>query len=390
MIDKELNGWSKEVLSILFAFGLAVGHYGIPYIFLFSSLFVLLFLFLNSKIGLFKGIERANLTTSNFVLLFLLLIVAWYIYTGEGSGFAKVVRLGHHIISHMMEFFSPIVGGGSYYLTAKTPTLDHEVLKILHLVSQLFIVVGFFNILLQKLRGIEKDRFQTEYFLYCMAFLGWLAIAVIMPYVVGGKAIGLVRMYSLCLLFLSPLCIIGGREIFKKSRIPNVSDNWTKALGLFLLIFLLFNSKFVMEVHQEIQGGEYHISSFPLSLPKAREGKCVPEDLAGFYQSFYSEIDVSAVEWIAEYKDEKQRIISERYGVVVWYEISNVELIGHISRVYEGMLKNSLIYLRKCTYVYGILPGEKYGDWWEASELLSNLEKNKNKIYSNGGSVIYG
>ena len=397
MVDRSINITAKKILSLPFAIGLVVSHYGVPYIFLFSSIFVLACTFLAEK----SKLSMHNpLTTTNFCALFAVLTVSWFLYTSGSAGFQVVVRLGKNIVRSISELFAPIERGGVYYLISQLPSWEWEVLRILHIITQLFMVIGIFSVVYQKLAR-EESRINNEFLFYSLAFLGWLAASVVIPAVIGGHSLGMPRMYGLSVIFLAPFCIIGGIEVMKIHRLfkfknsfsyHKISKHSLTVLAIFLLIFLTFNTRLVMEINQEMLGGERYVKSLSLSQPRIMRGESYPKETAMFFRDYNSYLDGQGAKWLKEYREAGKKVVIDYSSLVLVYAmiplsdvVDGTSLAIFIKNIQRG---DSYVYLRESNIKFNLMSGKR-GKYWYTSEILPILETERNKIYSNGGSIIY-
>lgn len=414
MVSRKMDETKKSLLSILFTFALVNSHYGVPYIFWLSGLVVLLLFLLGRRVGV--RLEKPSFSNFNFLIFAIVLTLAWFIYTeGRGFyGFDAVISVVKRSVQGVTELFSPVEKGSMYYIrgVGVFPSISHQVLKYLHHISQLFMVIGFLTLLYRKLKGNEIE-YQDEFFLYSIVAFGWLGSALIFPVYIGKGSLGMDRMYQLVLLFIAPFCPIGFVELsrkIKKLKIEFLSD--TKALkvfAVFLFVYLLFNTHLVMEVHREIsiafsnKNSNGFGFSIPLSQPRIDEGKCSKLELMVLYNRIPHELDVMGARWLGKYKVDKEEVFLDysavlfSYGGIAWTKVREAvnSRIQHgysasnsLQVLYKSLNTTSYIFLKKVNYVDGII-GEREWRWWNTSEILPSLEKQKNKIYSNGGSVIY-
>jgi len=398
MVDREINGIKKVFLSVIFGIGLATSHYGIPYFFLLSSIFVMFIKFLKERLGLFSP-EKVRLATPNFVLLFATFTIAWYIFTGEGSGFHKIINLGNYIVSNISELFSPVEKGGIYYaITMKMPMLEYQILRIFYYVINFLIVIGLLSVFSQKMRKKEEHKFQSEFFFFSVASFIWLVLAVIFPIYAGAHSLGTTRLYILTLLFLAPFSIVGGEELsmwiqkFFYKFGSTLSANYLKIIAIFLTIFLLLNTELIMEMHREVSGGEGYGVSLALSGPRIREGKCTPEEMSSFYSSISTEYDVYGTKWLGKHRSQERKVVLDYSLVAVSSGMipssQVVESTTTLQPYLDNPSKEAYVFLRKVNRVDGLLVG-RGRKWWNSTEILPILEVERNKVYANGGSVVY-
>ena len=407
-INKKINNTKRRMLLIIFIFSLIVSHYGTSYIFLIWLIFAYILVLFGSKLG---KIIDTNLLTHNFVMLFIVSVSGWYMYTTRSSAFNAVVHIGDHAVNSIFtEFFNPAEQGGAYWIT-KELTLPWEIFRILNYISQFFILFGVAYIVVQKLKHKEKEtmNIQDEFLLFAIACLAVLVASITLPYAVGRGSITLGRVYSLVLIFLAPFCIIGGVKIisilsnfvnkFVHSNHSIREANAFKFLSIFFTIFLLFNANFVFEIIQETYGNDCSHSP-SISQPRIKRCGTVEEKIY-YYCYNCPKHDVYGAKWLGEYMEDARILVDSgkgshvliSYGMVGEGYYNKINPHTDITKLDE----NSYIYLRKINYIDNIMyvdcwTRKKTGyekDWWNTSEILSILEEEKNKIYFNGGSVVY-
>jgi len=371
-------------LSFFFSFGLITSHYGFPYIFL-LMLCSLFFIFLiNSKIKIIY-IEKPKLARANFILCYVLITICWYLYTSRALGFREIIHDLSYVINNIGKLFSPIQGGSIYYLTKDIQTIDYKILKFLYIIIMFFTLFGCIKVILMAKRC---DLKMNEYILSSLLFFGWLSMSVFAPFLTGGSSFELTRMYNLALLFLAPLCILGGKEILKLIRLPD--NKQMIVLAAFLAIFLLFNSKFVGVFCQEIIGGDQWSISISLSQPIIKRNP-TEKALLMYYGAVNSEVDIIGAKWLGNFKDESKDIICDATGALIFamippkdvYSLVRSEQITTI----KDKFKSSYIYLRKVNSIHNLIILREEGKYWNTWKIFPNLNE-KNKIYNNG-AIIY-
>ena len=398
LVVENIRGVKKAFLSIVFVSGLAVSHYGVPYVFLFSSLFVLILICLNKKLKKFR--IDSPLTTNNFVLVLGILVTAWFIYTSAARGFMLITGVPIQIASGIAELFAPVERGGVYFLTIELPSWEWEVLRVLHVITQFFILFGFLTVLYQKLVNKRND-IQDEYFFYSAAFLGWLGASILTPIVAGGPLLGVARIYGLSVIFLAPFCLIAGRSIVgsigrliagSKVDINGMKENAIKIIAIFLFVFLIFNTRLVMEVNQQVFGGDGYVKSPSISQPRIMAGQGSSKEIAMFFRDYTSKLDVVGAKWLKEHRNEKKMIITDFSSLELVYAMipneHTMEGMNLSSFVKNIRRKEAYVFLRESNIKFDLMSGAGR-EYWKTSEILPILEAERNKIYSTGGSIIY-
>jgi uncharacterized membrane protein len=189
--------------------------------------------------------------------------------------------------------------------------------------------------------------------------------------------------------FLAPFCVIGGITVFRVlSGIVKVS--WTnksvksslKVLSVFLVIFLLFNSGFVYEVAKD------HPGSISLSQESVKEyGDAGSKN--SLYAGYFPEQDIFGIKYLSKNRNNNSKIYADRSHATLPFVSYGMMLHEYILTNTTKVQKDSYIYLGYINVHYSIMNGpDAYRKCWNITD-LSPLLNEKNKIYINGGSVIY-
>jgi len=220
-------------------------------------------------------------------------------------------------------------------------------------------------------------------------------IILALPY----TGFGTPRLYHISLIFLSPFCIIGGITTSNVvSKLLKITwQQWSKemamkALSVFLMTFLLFNSGWAYEVTRDSP------SSFSLSQKTLRNSTNL-KDRANLFNSLNTfEYDVYSAYWF-------ERNVNISAGLKVYVDVISANPLmsyGMIIKNYQRALLNSTSNIERhaCIYLgYGNVVGNvaiayRTGRQFfntmvfnitELSPILADI----NKIYTNGGSEIY-
>lgn len=247
--DKNIHSPIKVLLSEIFALCLVTSHYGLSYLFLISAVFgCIVFLSLkwtlNKRSGILNSIE--------FVLIYCVFALAWYIYVSNSSTFIWILTVGNHIVSNLHEFANPQSVEGLNIIVRKATSPLYEITKFLYMLVNFFIFIGIVALLLKRVKG----RFDKGYMVFTIVNFAFLLGGILIPYF--ASAIGTTRLYHVSLLILAPFAVIGGEFIWSKFKLSRSSKNYRivkidfpKILSLFLMMFLLFSSGFVYEIARD-------------------------------------------------------------------------------------------------------------------------------------------
>ncbi len=412
IISKNMDTIKGTILAIIFSFSLIVSHYGSTYILILMLVFVWSSIQVYNKIN--KKIVNINIIKYNFILLFTVTALAWYLYTASSSPFLSIVRIGDHIINSIFtEFLNRTEGGVIYWITRELP-LSWKILRILNYISQFFIIIGISHITYSKFRNREAFNVRVEYAFFAIAALAGLLSSIVTPGSVGRGTMDIQRVYQLTLIFLAPFGIIGGlRTINIISNLISKSVHAKKEIGrskefkflaAFFTAFLLFNSGFVAEIIQEMHGGDY-CSSESISQARIKESGSVDEKIM-YYGTNYPEEDIYSAKWLGQYRVDDLKIFVDSCSsshILLSYGMVRGGVYRSCTYYTEFPTRdiNSYIYIRKINYIDNIIQvdywmqqsmQEKLGysvKSWNTSELLPTLEEKKAKIYTNGASIIY-
>jgi uncharacterized membrane protein len=412
-INKSVDYRKKTALVVIFGVSLALSHYALTYIFIWSLIVALtlsFFLrkkavnrFLEEKIFIkkkshdsvlkYESLTPTNKTFSiNIVLLFCVVAFTWYIYIGSSATFNQILHTtGDVLQSALTKFLSPQAYGGLSTLLLKTVSPLHEVTKTLNVLTQIFIGVGVVMLLI----GRIEENLDFEYVLLSFVYFLLALAAIAVPALAA--ALNTTRLYHITLLVLSPFCIMGGVTIFttlsrillvkSKKKRPMSKETALKFLSVFLVFFLLFNSGFMYEITK------IHPSSIFLSHNYVKVYGS-PDEKINFYNAFTLTEEVVSARWLAKQRNHIFRIYSDfgaRQNDLNTYALiprDKVQLIRNTTKV---IMDHSYVYIRNLNIDEALMGGGRELDTYKfnATKVIFPLYQKADKIYSNGGSEIY-
>ena len=386
MIDKNMDHMKRAGLFIIFAFSLAVSHYGLSYIFMFSLIAVCSMFFLNAWHKNQDNVTE-SIITPRFVVLYIVFTIAWYMYISDSSAFRAIVSIGDHITSSIFtEFLNPEAAEGINLIMGKTVSPLHEVTKYLHLLSQFFIAIGIYRLLAKhKEMKFEKDYAAFSYVNFVICFAG---IAV--PFF--ASSLNTTRLYHITLIFLAPFCVVGGAEFFrmvnhivKKSWMVQIVESPLKVLSVFFAIFLVFNSGWVYEVVKD------HPRSISLSQVWIKE--CGSTKIkASFYTTLTPEQEVFSAKWLYKERTHEEKVYAT-YNDMRVHALTSYGMIPRsetpiLTNATETIEENRYVYLQHLNVIEGIGTDWDQKTIYNMDEIFYLLD-GKGKIYSNGASEVY-
>ena len=190
-VNSKMNNATKSLMLVIFSFSLIVSHYGLSYIYmlLLISVFVILIFVDKPKFKkrfdlLFKSnriedsrsflIENKNITL-NFVLLFVVFLIGWYLYISGSDTFNTILNIGNNIaVNFISDFFNPTAAQGLSIIQSSASTPLHEVWKLLQYFTQFLIIIGIIALIFKKDKInliLNTLFFQFVVFLFCLQLL---------------------------------------------------------------------------------------------------------------------------------------------------------------------------------------------------------------------------
>ncbi len=408
MIDRKMNPVKRTALLIVFGFSLVVSHYGLSYFYMFYliiSWFLLLLMSssllknlkerLNTRFIKFKdkiGIKnkqmgsedsasKMNLLNGNFVALYIVLALSWYLYTTSSSSFNGIVHVGKDIYRGIFtDLFNPETRDPNVLLaiggSLERESIQYKIYRYLNYIIQFFIIVGF-------IRLIAKHKEIKFHLLYMtMAFVSMiiLLLSIFIPFFSGKLGMG--RTYHIALFLLAPLCIIGGETVFEMAsfgRYLNTSNNsFKKIVVLAILIpYFLFTTGFILQITGETP------QKIALSI---NEIDSPPH---------FNDREIFGAKWLSDKSADNLGVYADSnglYALLVGRWVGKQEKFpADAEQIKEGYLylrswnieKNEILILTKPK----AQPVKEYINL-QNDPVYFVVINSKNKIYDNGGSQI--
>lgn len=384
LMDTKINNYNKSILLLIFTAAIVVSHYGTSYIYL---LLLLLFIFLtyvfkylNIKLqdlnikyistNIFENYKNTHFSLT-FIIFFLVFAFSWYIYISDSSALWTITKIGNHVISNLYDFLNPDSVQGLSYIASSKNSILREIAKYVQLISQFFIVFGFFIVFFSK----EKYEFSDDYNILSFAALIILFIGITIPFF--GSAMNTSRLYQLMLIVLSPFCVIGGSKLFKLlSSSININFSSSKFFALFLIIFFIFNTGFVYE----IVGDQSQMVSINTEIKD--------------HYPIFSDEDLYGVKWLMRSTDKPHNNnYADRYNTLLFYQFGarttyfpyDAQKLKPYYYCFFGtsnVINQKIPYINKTTTT-------KHDINMKDSSLIFDDYTTGTKIYDNGGSQVY-
>ncbi|MEM4143004.1 MAG: DUF2206 domain-containing protein [Candidatus Bathyarchaeia archaeon] len=361
LLNGEKGRPQRTVCLTVFSFGLIVSHYALAEIFLFFSLFVLIFSIITRN--------PSRKITITFVLAFFTLMFVWYLFTSSAAVYESFLSFGERVYNELGNFFSlqsreqEILRGLGL---EAPPTVWNMLSRIFFYATEALIVIGFISIVLKRKRiYMDKDYF---FLIFCsMLFLGAL---IVVPGL--SSTMNMTRFYHILLFFLAPLCVLGAETVINVVSRRNNEIKVSILLLMVLVPFFLFQTNFVYEV----TGSD----SFSVSLSKYRMSPL------RLYQVGYGQIYGVYGQWWLSSNVIVGRtpIYCDPFSDLRGYALIYRGYVNFLSKV-EPVSVGGVIYLSSLSVIYGDFAA--LNSSWNMSEFQFLPEINK--IYTNGGNEIF-
>lgn len=370
IIDKNLDLRTKKLCYVIFAATLVVSHYSMAYIFMFIVSFVWLYDFLLKR-------KPSSIKIGQILTIFVFSF-AWYIFTSSASTFEDFLNTIDYIYRNLAnDFFKPearegqviaALGGGEIY------SLWNIFGRIFFYISEIFIVIGLVKLIIDGLRGKRLDK---AYEVAVLLNFGIIVMCIVLPNF--SKALQVSRFYQITLLFLSPLCIIGGKSIITLLSKKRKGIYAILLMSLFQIPFFLFQSGFV-----------YVITGSPtwsIPLTYYRGDFSNPS----LYTQITYEQEVLAAQWLKRWNPQSNEHLV----------YADLLMLDHVLTAYgqippeirrrltntTKLVPGAYVYLGRLNVVKGIFGGYKGMISWNASNF--SAFETTSRIYCNGASEIY-
>jgi len=364
--DSKLGRFERKALLLVIAFSLIVSHYGVSYLFLLSLLVVWLFYRTHSP----RNPQKApSSITLGFVLFFFTVSITWYTYVASSYSLDQILGtiglIGNAIYK---DLFSTSSSQGLAFITYPSASILHFVAKLLHIASQMLITIGLF------VSFTQKDRFKLkrEFLLFAAVSYCMMIAGIVIPFF--ASALNTTRLYQIGLIFLSPFCILGGSVVIEaivtvsgRRFRPRFKLHPAGVMSIFVAFFLLFNTGVIYELVGD------HPASISLNPRTDSPGFSYQEELAS--------------SWLLSTKG-NMTIVADLYRMLIFADRSPEYARATPSNV-SGLPGDSYLFLGTQNLLrqgFLVAPeGVLEPQYVDLNQLLDN----RNRIYTNGGSMIY-
>ncbi|MEM3697186.1 MAG: DUF2206 domain-containing protein [Candidatus Bathyarchaeia archaeon] len=378
IFNKKISSSQKNILFVLFAFGLVVSHYALNYIFIFIILFSKLAIYLVNYFKTHTLIIDHKIPLA-MMTLFLTTSFSWYLYVNAGESFNILLDSINTVQRNINEFTNPQSRGSALQGLGlvEAPTILHRISVFLFLLSEIFLVIGFLIVVTSK-----QMSFSLDYVMVCASNLLIIAMNLLLPRLADTFLMS--RFFQTTLIILAPLEIVGIQCFSKYIPKPKIKSK-NSLVSFLMLVFLgslfLFQTGFVYEV------AKVHCESLPLSMYRW--------DNLRLHNTVVRTTEVYGAFWLSHHTTLSHTVIhadlASKFHVLLAYGLVETGRISLLSNRTKWYSSNEFTYLGYLSTVDGKVQAElpEIGYYiFNVTQFTSILE-NQNKIYSNGECEIY-
>ncbi len=322
----------------------------------------------SEKIEKYRSMEKRGVITSSFIVLLILFLLTWYIYTSNSTIFESLVDIVRNIAENLYSFMDPNTTQGLNLMMAEQTTPLRNLHKYLYLSSQFFIGIGIITLIL----GKDGMNFNREYKALSLATFLVLVGGVMVPFF--SSQMNTTRLYHVALIILAPYCVVGMLtllNLLKKILRRNFSRKaLLKVISIYFILLLLFDTGLVYQALDKEHPSSIALNS-SYDFPK------------------FNQYELSGANWLRD-NSHQQTIYADKYRATV---LGSVVPCKEIPPYFDLVASQSFIFLgtgnldRGKILVYtmagsNIVQQEGYVS---SQEIL----RSRSKVYDNGGSNIY-
>ena len=376
MLNSTARILGSRVLFLAFTAGLIVSHYATSYLFttwVFLALPVLFWL---------KHEDRV--LSKSYVAVLAVSLCAWYMTVASGISLRVAVSLGkniyHSLTSEMLTPESIAVG---VRLAAPVQTTLRLIGRIWFIMFYFFMAVGIYRLAFDR----RRIKVYHEYTAFALASFAILLFHLFVPY--GAQSFNVSRVLGITLILLAPMCVIGGETVFRlitktpkllggqlynllnrfKNYLPEVGHSPGRAIFIFVIIWLLFQSEFVYTLAQEPR---YSSLAFNPEMDFIR----------------FNRQDEIAAAWLSN-KQGQSRVTIDAFGQALFWAYQGESRVTNFPRNDFGQIGpvpgDNYIFLRSHNTRRNLLIISS-----EVQVDLQDLDLSvKDKVYDNGNAQIY-
>jgi len=393
--DDALDPARRQPLALLVVSSIVVSHYGVSYMVLFALLAIYP---VRKLLDARTGKATRTVTTPAFVLLYLSVTFAWYIFASPNSkSFGLVVGFAQNFTDRLASTFLTDPGSTSAstrYLTSDFVSITLEAVKFYNVLLGAVMVFGVVATAVTLLRDPDDVAFDTEYFVFAGVFLGLFAVTFLPV-----ERFNTARTYPTTLLFFAPFFVIGVRELLDVVPVGTPDATTVKRVGTVLVLgYFLLNVGFVSATVT-------HEHSPNALVEKDRimdDGH--PTEKTYFYKQYPTDQDVRSSAWLRSTAIEDERVYQSGWpggmtGAVGHQRVDETPPDATLRRsgFSRGMFEDGArvgpgyLYLNTYSDYGGVirLPAGHFEFSYVRTDEIRAHWDGKSRVYSNGRSSVY-
>ena len=399
IFNDNLNAFQKKFFAMVFMFSLVVSHYGVTYIYL--LIFIISYTFSQTMKSIANYLNDRGLTANkftsmfivdeyyyapNFVLLFAIGSIGWYIFVSGSVNFNSIVSILNLMTNDLGFILDPEKTEG-LMIIGKQYSITREITKYFYIIIQSFIIIGLF---LYMRSSYLHYKVKVQFFTFSFVYLLFLVLSLLIPN--SSSSMGTLRVFHISLILLSPFFVLGFRLIpllFKKILIKfnciNEKEASLKLVAIFLTFFILNDSGWTCEIFNDYPPNSISLNNSALHPP-----------------IFDNQEKIGGI-WIKDVIKEEDIIYCDRYTLYYVYSllggryIESNKSVRSFNIIDNNPYKPSYIFLSKFNLKKNLSLNYNYTGGISQPEYLPfknsifyDATKNyANKIYSSDGIEIY-
>ncbi len=359
LLNKKVPTGGKFVGFAILSFGLIFSHYALAEIFLFL-------IFAAWAVSVFYLRRPSFNLQLTLIIFFFVAMFLWYIYTSGAVVFNSFMYFTGSIAAQLGDFFNPASRGQAVLtglgLTA-SPALINTVSRGFAYLTEIFILIGVFALLLKKI----PFKFERDYIVFSVLAFAFLVLLTLIPGL--ANALSMTRFYHILLMLLAPFCIVGIWLLAKTLSKHRTAVVASAIIVLVLVPYFLFQTNFAYEVTGS-QSWSVPLSGYRMD----------PIQLYGYY-GFIDGYSVKAADWISAYTPYEYNLLADNalYTSLTAY--------GLVYRGYVAELTNTTVF-RGGEFAFLSYISINY-EPLTSNGTLPRLLNQTDVVYSNGDSEAY-
>lgn len=396
--DRSLPLFQRKILTILFAAGIVVSHYGVSYMVLFALAAVLPLTHVLDRI---TGRESESVTSWSFVLLYATMTFAWYIFASPRSkAFNLVIGFGETFITKLLNEFllaPESTSATTRYVTSDFSSVTLDILRLYNMVVGALIGLGVLLTFWNLYRDETSVTFDNEYLAYATLFLGVFSITFLPV-----ERFNTARTYATALLFFAPFFVVGVHEIFdllSQLPLPDIRFPVRQLAAGAIVLYFVLNVGLVSATVTH----EYSPNALVEKSRIMDDGH--PTEKAYFYKQYHTIYSVESTSWMQAQAANDSTVFESGWpggfkGAVGHSSIEPTETRHPVFRkrlIEQEMLSEGerlgpgYVYLNAYNWIGNVIrtpSGHFVYNYVYTRDVQSHWDE-KNRIYDNGGSVVY-